>query len=110
MSLSVPYSEAIYISVIKFTIGLVISLAILKRTRKIKYLNAGRAFVLASGLLIVFNEALNILDGNSIVYELLDAMTYLLFAGGMILFYKKAVLMKYFSALKKPKAPPEVIK
>lgn len=109
MSLSIPYDEIIYISVIKFIIGLTIALAILKRTRKIRYLNAGRTFILSSGLLIMLNESVNILIDNKTLYELLDAIIYLLFAIGMIIFYKRAVFMKYFKALKKPKMPPEII-
>ena len=95
---------------IKFIIGLIISLAILKRTRKIKYLNAGRTLILSGGLLIMINESINLILNHKVLYELLEAITYLLFAIGMIVFYKKAVIMKYFGALKKPKMPPEIIK
>ncbi len=109
MSSSILYNELIYLNMIKLIIGLIISLAILKRTRKLKYLNAGRTFILSSGLLIIINESINILYNNKIIYELITALTYLLFAIGMIIFYKKAVIMKYFSALKKPKMPPEII-
>lgn len=101
------YDQEIFISLIELIFGLIIFITMFKKTTGFRYINFGRGVITASGLMIIIKELVSLsgLIDNSI-NELMTAITYLLFAVGISMFYKKDVFRKYLDQLRPRRKEP----
>jgi|GEM_PF-4041996 len=98
------YNEEMFLNLIELTFGLVIIIAVIKRTQGFKYLNIGKLMLISSGLLIIIKESIS-LSGiiNGLFNEVMTALVYLCFAAGISLFFKREVFRKYLEQLRTKK-------